>query len=119
MNRIKQAFSWITGQQAEQRARAYLEQQGLIFITQNYRCRRGEIDLIMQQNDEYVFVEVKYRKRASHGQAVEHFTVQKRRKVEAAMHYFLQQHQLNASMVAHRIDLLSIDDQHINWLKAI
>ena len=40
------------GQRAEQQACEYLTQQGLQLIEKNYRCRSGEIDLIMQQGSE-------------------------------------------------------------------
>lgn len=113
------APSWLVGQRAESRAKDYLQQQGLTFVEQNYHCRRGEIDLIMRDGSEYVFVEVKYRKNSSHGQALEQFTQQKRQKVVLTVQYFLQQQGLNPSIVPHRIDLLSIDNQRINWLKAI
>ena len=49
------------GSRGEYLARLYLEQKGLIFIRANYRTSRGEIDLIMQENDEIVFLEVKTR----------------------------------------------------------
>ena len=49
------------GEQGEAQALAYLQQQGLQLISQNYRCRSGEIDIIMQDGQELVFIEVKYR----------------------------------------------------------
>jgi putative endonuclease len=49
------------GQLAEKHARTYLEQQGLTFVEANVRYPFGEIDLIMRQQDVWVFVEVKFR----------------------------------------------------------
>jgi len=49
------------GAQGEYLARLFLEQKGFHFIRCNYRTKYGEIDLIMQENDEIVFVEVKTR----------------------------------------------------------
>ena len=49
------------GSRGEYLARLYLEEKGLVFIRANYRTARGEIDLIMQENDEIVFLEVKTR----------------------------------------------------------
>jgi putative endonuclease len=104
-------------------ARDFLEQQGLSFICQNYRCRTGEIDLVMQDQEELVFVEVKFRSNSSHGSAIEYFHAKKRRKFESAVAHYMQDNALNPHMVAHRIDLLGIDNkqdgQHINWLKAV
>ena len=49
------------GDRGEYLAKIFLERKGFIFIRANYRTRHGEIDLIMQENDEIVFVEVKTR----------------------------------------------------------
>lgn len=49
------------GEQAEDHALAYLQAQGLALVERNYRCRGGEIDLIMRDGDKLVFVEVRYR----------------------------------------------------------
>ncbi|PIU17035.1 MAG: YraN family protein, partial [Gallionellales bacterium CG08_land_8_20_14_0_20_59_87] len=46
------------GAQAEQTAAQYLQQKGLRLVQANYRCRFGEIDLIMQDGPVLVFVEV-------------------------------------------------------------
>ncbi|MCP3669207.1 MAG: YraN family protein, partial [Gammaproteobacteria bacterium] len=49
------------GTEAEDLALEYLKQQGLTLLNRNYHCRRGEIDLIMQDGNFLVFVEVRYR----------------------------------------------------------
>ncbi len=49
------------GQLGEQAARRYLQQQGLKFLTANFRSPRGEIDLIFRAADCLVFTEVKTR----------------------------------------------------------
>ena len=49
------------GNRGEYLARLFLEEKGFVFIRANYRTKHGEIDLIMQENDEIVFVEVKTR----------------------------------------------------------
>ena len=49
------------GDRGEYLAKLYLEQKGYIFIRANYRTKYGEIDLILQENDEIVFAEVKTR----------------------------------------------------------
>jgi putative endonuclease len=45
----------------EKAARKYLKQQGLKFLTANFRSPRGEIDLIFRDADCLVFTEVKTR----------------------------------------------------------
>ena len=59
-----------SGELAEQQAREYLQQQGLIFVTANVRYKFGEIDLIMKQQQTLVFVEVKYRQSQAFGGAI-------------------------------------------------
>jgi putative endonuclease len=49
------------GNAAEQLAYQYLQNRGLRPVERNYRCRLGEIDLIMLDDDCLVFVEVRYR----------------------------------------------------------
>jgi len=112
------------GEQGEAQALAYLQQQGLQLISQNYRCRSGEIDIIMQDGQELVFIEVKYRTSQQYGSAVEFFHPHKRRKFESAIQHYMLEHQLNPSLIAHRIDIVGIDvlsnnNDKISWLKYV
>ena len=77
------------GDAAEQYALAYLKQQGLTLITQNYHCRQGEIDLIMQTNETVVFVEVRLRKNNRFGSATESVTHAKQQKLIKTANHFL------------------------------
>lgn len=124
MHWIKQALSPFIGSEAERFARTFLEQQGLTFIMQNYRCRTGEIDLVMQDADELVFVEVKYRSQSQYGSAIEFFHARKKRKFESAVMYYMQEKGFNPSIVPHRIDLVGIEGKghkqpNITWLKSV
>jgi putative endonuclease len=49
------------GELGERAAKKYLKQQGLKFLTANFRSGRGEIDLIFRDGDCLAFVEVKAR----------------------------------------------------------
>ena len=49
------------GKLGEQAAKQYLQEQGLKFLTANFRSRRGEIDLIFRDADCLAFIEVKTR----------------------------------------------------------
>jgi len=59
------------GQQTEQLACEYLQKHRLKLVTKNYRCSRGEIDLIMRDQHSLVFVEVRYRKNINFGTPAE------------------------------------------------
>jgi len=67
------------GAEAEVQARRYLEKQGLAFLTANYRCRYGELDLVMRDGGCLVFVEVRARRSARSGLPEATLTARKRR----------------------------------------
>lgn len=73
---------------AEAVARRYLEAKGYSCLAQNYSVRGAELDLIMQQGGELIFVEVRQRRRADYGSAAESITPQKLKRLRrAALHY--------------------------------
>jgi putative endonuclease len=77
-----------SGALAEQAAAKYLQKQGLMLVTSNYRCRFGEIDLIVQDGDALVFVEVRQRRNANFGGASASIDRYKQAKlIKAAQHY--------------------------------
>jgi len=57
------------GDRAEQIAAAYLEKRGLAVLESRYRCRWGEIDLILRARDTLVFAEVRLRRWKAFGGA--------------------------------------------------
>ncbi len=59
------------GQAAEDIASRYLQKQGLVSVDSNFFSRRGEIDLIIRDNDYLVFIEVRYRKQTDYGHPLE------------------------------------------------
>lgn len=109
------------GHQAEQLARQYLEAQGLRWITANFRTRRGEIDLIMQDGDLLVFIEVRSRRPSRFGGAAESITAAKIRRLQAAASAYLQSRRLYNSARC-RFDVIAIDivideQPRIDWIK--
>lgn len=79
----------LIGQSAETLAEAFLETQGLKLVTRNWRCRFGEIDLIMQDGPTRVFVEVRLRSRNDFGGAAASVTTAKQKKLLAAARLYL------------------------------
>ena len=106
-----------TGDWGEAYARAHLEAHGLQFVMKNYRCKLGEIDLIMQTGGVLVFVEVRVRNTHLHGDPLESITHGKQQKVRKTAERYLQQvnHQGDA-----RIDVVGIDTSfsppRITWI---
>jgi putative endonuclease len=50
------------GRLGEEQAAAHLVAAGYALVARNWRCARGEIDLVARQGDQVVFVEVKTRR---------------------------------------------------------
>ncbi|KPJ93280.1 MAG: hypothetical protein AMJ55_08380 [Gammaproteobacteria bacterium SG8_15] len=101
------------GQQAEDSALKFLQTKGMRLIARNYRCKLGEIDLVMQHDDALVFVEVRYRKKSNFGDGAESVDFRKQQKIIKSAEYFLQQHR-QYSQSPCRIDVISISKQHNN-----
>jgi putative endonuclease len=80
------------GNAAENSACKYLLQHGLKMVSSNYRCRFGEIDLIMQENSQLVFVEVRLRNNPDFGDGAESITKHKIKRLVSTAEYFLLQH---------------------------
>lgn len=78
----------LLGAWGEERAAEYLRRKGYALVAANYRCRFGEIDLIVRDRRFLVFVEVKLRKNAAFAQAREFvdFRKQQRLRVTASMY---------------------------------
>ena len=79
------------GDEWEAKARAFLEGKDYVFVIQNYRSGRNEIDLICMANKTLVFVEVKYRKNSRFGNPEDFVdTAKLRRVMEAAENYIYE-----------------------------
>ncbi len=94
------------GRHAEQLAEHYLQQHGLLTRQRNYRCRGGEIDLIMSDGETLVFIEVRYRKHQGFGGAAASVDRHKQQRLLlAAQHYLQKQHAANQPC---RFDVVAI-----------
>lgn len=78
------------GALAEREAEQWLRAQGLEPLARNYRCRAGEIDLVMRDAGTLVFVEVRLRNNSHFGSSADSVTIHKRaRVIRAAAHFML------------------------------
>ena len=110
------------GSQFEQQAKNYLVEQGLQLLQQNYRCRFGEIDLIMRDHETICFIEVKYRNSLSFGGSAYALPASKQRKITRSAQTYLAQHNVLANHPL-RFDAFLIQgqtdgSQDINWIKS-
>lgn len=76
-------------------ARWYLE-HGYEVIARNWRCKEGELDLVLSKAGTVVFCEVKTRSSDRFGTAADAVTYAKQRKLRRLAVVFLQQHRLAA-----------------------
>ena len=100
--------SCTVGEQTEKFAKEYLLQQGLTHVASNYRCRKGEIDLIMLDKGQLVFIEVKYRRNQRYGSGFDVVTASKQRKVIETARYYLHDKKLTES-ISCRFDIVSLE----------
>ena len=108
----------VQGSLFEQRARYFLEQQGLRFVAQNQYFRCGELDLVMQDQDTYVFIEVRQRKHSKFGTALESITFRKQQKWLKAANLWLAQRNLSLDTANCRFDVVVFEsDQAPLWVK--
>lgn len=83
-----------TGSIYEEKAKAFLEEQGFVILEQNFRTRRGEIDLIGREDGMLVFIEVKHRKDRSCGLPEEAVDFKKQRRICRVSDVYRMQHGL-------------------------
>lgn len=113
------------GAEAEQFAHDYLLANGLIPVNRNFNTRRGEIDIIMQDKEQLVFVEVRFRQSNRFGSAEESITQQKRKKIKAAAAIYMQSYKMSNNTQA-RFDVVALTGDSrsssqfsVNWIKNI
>jgi putative endonuclease len=109
-----------TGQRggaAEALACRYLEAQGLVLVTRNFRCRLGELDLVMRDGAQLVFVEVRSRSSRDYGGPIETITKTKQKRLLRAAAYYLQK---TACTAPCRFDAVGITTDngvdHVEWI---
>lgn len=94
------------GKAGEKAAKEYLENAGYKIIEMNYRCRFGEIDLVVKKDNVVSFVEVKTRKSTSFGEPEESIDSLKIKKIRNSARFFIFSKNLNYTEVS--FDVISI-----------
>ena len=108
------------GHSGEQFARRWPEARGLIHICSNFRCRYGELDLVMRERDCLVIVEVRYRHNANYGGALPSVTPAKLQRIAKAIKFLLLQHRQLRELPL-RFDVVALggplDKLAVTWCK--
>jgi putative endonuclease len=112
------ASSIAVGTVGEDKALAFFLGKGFELLTRNFRCKAGEIDLILlnPENAEIVFVEVRFRSRRDFGGAAASVGFTKQRRLRIAAELFLLKHYGARRWPACRFDVLAIEADRTDWI---
>jgi len=89
MEQDKPSWNQSQGRAGEALAKMFLERQGFKIVTERYRTRLGEIDLVAQKGNTLLFVEVKARSGPDFGDPLEAITPKKLGHLKRAVSGFL------------------------------
>lgn len=103
---LRGSISRLRGINSEHLALCWLRDQGLLLLARNYRCKGGEIDLVMRDQDTLVFIEVRYRYWDQYGGSLESVDWRKQKKLLLAARHFLMCHKQFQHMPC-RFDVLA------------
>ncbi len=109
------------GKKAEELAAAFFIEKGYHILERNYRRRCGEIDLILEDRSQLIFVEVKARTTARFGLPQEAVTYHKQHQIIRVAQWYLQEKGYTDRRA--RFDVLAINFsgaggpviEHIPW----
>lgn len=105
----------IRGESAEEQAHKFLINKGLTPVCRNYRCKQGELDLIMTDHQTLVIIEVRFRKTDQYGSAAESVTRAKQSRIIAATHIYLSSHKVDRPI---RFDVIAISGNgNVEWIQ--
>lgn len=118
---MNKAAHLLAGENAEQAACEFLLAKQFKLIERNVRYPFGEIDLLMQDGTELVFVEVRFRRTQGFGGGAASVTLSKQKKLANAAQAWLSSHKQWANSAC-RFDVVAIDWHQeafrIDWIKA-
>lgn len=111
-------MSVFIGKQAEKVAEKFLLKQGLTLVQRNYLCKMGEIDLIMNDKSDLVFIEVRHRKSQTFGGALESITYTKQKKIWRTAQHYLHNNPYKYDC-EYRFDVVAFEGnlEQILWIK--
>lgn len=100
----------------EKKAAAYLSAKGYRILERNYRCKAGEIDLIVEDGAYLVFVEVKYRTDLRAGYGFESVGIKKQHTIRKSALWYLTEKHVPSDRPC-RFDVISFLAEEITLIK--
>jgi putative endonuclease len=88
-------------------ARHLTEERGMTLLERNWRCRAGEVDLLLRDGDTLVVCEVKTRRGTAYGDPLEAVTPEKHQRLRTIASFWMEWTGQQFPDV--RIDLVGID----------
>jgi putative endonuclease len=110
------------GKHGESRAEQWLGEHGLRTVERNYRCRAGEIDLVMldptaHDTEVLVFVEVRLRGPGARVDSIDSVDERKQHRIIMAARHFLMDRP-DWQSHACRFDVIGIDgESRLRWIR--
>ncbi len=104
------------GNYGEQRVAEWYQEQGYVILARNWRCRAGELDLVVRRGPVVVFCEVKTRSSDRFGVPAEAVTASKRARLRRLAVAWLSQWDGRAPEL--RFDVASVCGGQIEVLEA-
>lgn len=103
------------GNRGETAAAAWYEDHGYQVLARNWRCRQGEIDLIVRRDHVVAFCEVKTRSSTAFGLPVEAVTRQKRARIRHIAARWLEDAPVRPGVI--RFDVASVQGDRAEVLE--
>lgn len=94
------------GREGEDIAQQYLTARGMVLLDRNWRCRDGEIDLVLRDGDTVVVCEVKTRRTTTFGSPVEAVSRVKLARLRRLAGWWMAVHGVRAAGV--RLDVVGL-----------
>jgi putative endonuclease len=110
------------GRRGEEAAARHLESHGLQLLERNYRCRGGEIDLVMLEGTTLVLVEVRLRTSIGFGGAAASVGPRKQRRFMLAARHLMMTRPAYRKLQA-RFDVVALEagaqpgETRIDWIR--
>jgi len=109
------------GKYGEEVAARLVQEAGLKIMALNYRCSKGEMDIIARDDETLIFIEVRTRRSSFRGWGEESITRKKAQRLQAIASFYLLR-QGYKSWPSMRFDVIAIrrigEKTEINWIKA-
>lgn len=98
------------GSYGETLAAQHLIQRGMVLLDHNWRCKSGEVDLVLRDGRTLVFCEVKTRRSVAKGTPQEAVTPTKLNRIRRIAAQWMEAHDVRAPHV--RVDMVSVVAPH-------